>query len=325
VQLSNRWIMETLYQGSSGVGLLNNWDINVVPLNYSTDTAVLNQVFQAVQNYKPYTQFGSIQHYSNYGHNSHHSGTLRFERRYGNGLTMNSFYQLGKTLNDGDDDGGRSGITFYNRGLEKARASYDIRHRFVGVMTYELPFGKGRRFMNSGGAKDYAFGNWDFAWTQTFQSGPPVHVTAAGSPNRYLPGVVRPNAVLPADQMVTKNYSVGSRFPLASQNQYFNVAAFAYPAAFTAGTMGRNVLESPGLQWTQLSLSKVFPVKERWKFSIRWDVNNPTKQPQLADPGAVYNLNAIAAFGRFNGIGRGSFSDIGTARMHHIIVGRFEF
>jgi hypothetical protein len=325
VQLTNRWIMETLYQGSSGVGLLNNWDMNVVPLNYSTDPTVLNQVFQATQNYKPFTQFGGIQHYANYGHNSHHSATLRFERRYGSGLTMNSFYQLGKTLNDGDDDGGRSGITFYNRDLEKARASYDIRHRFVGVLTWELPFGKGRKFMNSGGFKEYALGNWDFAWTQTFQSGPPVQITAAGSPNRYLPGVVRPNSVLPAEQMVVDNYSVGNRFPLAAQNQYFNLNAFAYPAAFTAGTLGRNVVESPGLRWTQLSLSKVFPIKERFKFSIRWDVNNPTKQPQLADPGASYNLQALAAFGRFNGIGRGSFSDIGTARMHHIIVGRFEF
>ena len=126
-------------------------------------------------------------------------------------------------------------------------------------------------------------------------------------------------------QMVVKDYSVGNRFPLAAQNQYFNLNAFAYPAAFTAGTMGRNILESRVLQWTQLSLAKVFPIKERFRFSIRWDVNNPTKQPQLADPGASYNLQSLAAFGRFAGIGRGSFSDIGTARMHHIIVGRFEF
>ena len=325
-QLSNSWLMETLYQGSSGVGLLNNWDMNVVPLNISTDTATLNNIFQQSQNFKPYRQFGSIQHYSNYGHNSHHSGMLRFERRYAQGMTLNAFYQLGKTLNDGDDDGGRSGITFYNRDLEKARASYDIRHRFVSVFTAELPFGKGRRFLNGGGAANYVLGGWDFAWTQTFQSGPPVQITAAGSPNRYLPGLVRPNAVLPAEQMVVDNYSIGAnRFPLAAQNSYFNVNAFAYPAAYTAGNLGRNVVESPGMQWTQVSLSKVFPVKERFRFSIRWDINNPTKQPQLADPGASYNLTNLPQFGRFAGIGRGSFSDIGTARMHHILVGRFEW
>ncbi|MBL8230838.1 MAG: TonB-dependent receptor [Bryobacterales bacterium] len=326
VQLTNSWLMETIYQGSSGVGLLNNWDMNVVPLNISTERAELDRVFQAVQNYKPYRQFGGIQHYANYGHNSHHSGMLRFERRYASGMTLNAFYQLGKTLNDGDDDGGRSGITWYNRNLEKGRASYDIRHRFVSVFTYELPFGKGRRFMSSGGPKDYVLGGWELAWTQTFQSGPPVQVTAAGNPNRQLPGLQRPNAILPAEQMVVDGYSVGAnRFPLAAQNSYFNVNAFAYPAAYTAGTMGRNVVESPGLQWTQLSLSKTFPVKERFRFTVRWDINNPTKQPQLADPGASYNLNNLAQFGRFAGIGRGSFSDIGTARMHHIIVGRMEW
>ncbi len=325
VQLSKTWVGEVLYQGSSGVGLLNNWDMNVVPLNISTDPTVLNQVFAAVQNYKPFTQFGAIQHFSNYGHNSHHSSTFRMERRYAQGMTLNAFYQFGKTLNDGDDDGGRTGITFYNRNLEKGRASYDIRHRFVSVMTYELPVGKGRKFMNGGGLKNYFFGNWDLAWTQTFQSGPPMMITAAGSPNRYLPGMVRPNAVQPAEQMVVDDYSVGNRFPLAAQNQYFNVGAFAYPAAFTAGTMGRNVVESPGLQWTQLSLSKTIAVKERLRFTVRWDCNNPTKQPQLADAGGSYNLQALAQFGRFNGIGRGSFSDIGTARMHHVIVGRFEW
>ena len=325
VQLSKNWLMETIYQGSSGVGLLNNWDANVVPLNIASDPTTLNQIFNATQNFKPYRQFGSIQHYANYGHNSHHSGTFRFERRYSQGMTLNTFYQLGKTLNDGDDDGGRSGITFYNRSLEKARASYDIRHRLVSVMTYELPFGKGRKFMSSGGIKDYAFGGWDFAWTQTLQSGPPVNVTAAGSPNRYLPGMVRPNTSLPAEQLAVDNYEIGARFPLAAQNQYFVNSGFSYPAAFTAGTLGRNVLESPGLRWTQLSISKGFRITERVQFVIRWDANNPTKEPQLADPGASYNVNNLAQFGRFAGIGRGSFSDIGTSRMHHIVVGRVQW
>lgn len=324
-QLSKTWLTEVNYQGSQGIGLLNNWDINAIPLNISSDPTVLNQIFAATQNYKPYPQFGSIQHYSNYGHNSHHSGTFRVERRFAQGMTLNTFYQLGKTLNDGDDDGGRSGITFYNRRLEKGRASYDIRHRLVSVLTYELPFGKGRKFMSSGGLKDLAFGGWDIAWTQTFQSGPPLLMTAAGGPNRYLPGMLRPNTLLPADQLVVKDYEVGpNRFPFTAQNPYFNNAGFAYPAPFTAGTMGRNILESPGMKWTQLSLSKDFKITERVRIVLRWDCNNPTKEPQLADPGSSYNVNSLASFGKFTGT-RGSFSDIGTARMHHVLVGRIQW
>lgn len=325
-QLSTTWLMEVLYQGSAGVGLLNNWDINAVPLDISRDTAVLNQVFSAGQNFKPYPQFGSIQHYANYGHNTHHSGMLRFERRFASGMTLNSFYQLGKTINNADDDGTATGITWYNRSLEKARANYDIRHRLVSVLTYELPFGKGRRWMNGGRVSNWVFGGWDFAWTQTFQSGPPTTVSFGGSPSRYLPGASRPNQILPNDRAQPGDWTLGQhRFPLSAQNRYFNFDGFAYPAAFTAGTLGRNTFESPGLRWTQLSLSKQFRIRESMFFEIRWDCNNPFKEPQFPDPNGQFNLANRANFGTFAGNGRGSFSDIGTSRMHHIIVGRFQW
>ena len=44
-----------------------------------------------------------------------------------------------------------SGVTYYNRQLEKARSNFDISHRFVGTFIYELPFGKGRHWGNHGG------------------------------------------------------------------------------------------------------------------------------------------------------------------------------
>ena len=144
-QISNSWLAEVLYQGSSGVGLLNNWDINVVPLNISTDRAQLTTIRNSYQNFKPYPQFGSIQHYSNYGHNSHHGVTVRVDKRYSSGFTVNSFWTWSKTLNDVDDDGGAGGITWYNRSLEKGRASYDISHRWVSTITYELPVGRGKK------------------------------------------------------------------------------------------------------------------------------------------------------------------------------------
>src|SRR5262249_36614007 len=55
---SQNWLAEVTYQGSRGVRLLNGWDINQVPLNISSDPNVLRTIFQSVQNYKPYPQFG---------------------------------------------------------------------------------------------------------------------------------------------------------------------------------------------------------------------------------------------------------------------------
>ena len=324
-QLTNTVMLEARYQGSAGIGLLNNWNVNVVPLDISNDPARLQQIFQNYQNFRPYPQFSSINHYSNYGHNTYHGGTWRVEKRYSSGITLNTFYQWSKTMNEADDDGAASGITWYNRRLEKARASYDIQHRLVSVFTWDLPFGKNRKWMSGGGWKDWLFGGWDGAWTQTYQSGPPVTVSFAGSPFNYLQGNSRPNMILPDSQAIPQDWDIGpNRFPFAAQNRYFNFDAFAYPAAFTAGSLGRNTFEAPGLRWTQISLSKEFRITESAKFEIRWDVNNVTKEPQLADPNGAFNLTNRASFGTFSGT-RGSFSDIGTARMHHLLVGRFVF
>ena len=82
MELCPQWLMEATYQGSRGVRLLNSWNINQIPLNISTDPNVLRTIFQAQQNYKPYPQFGTIRHYSNYGDNSYHGVTLRGEKRY---------------------------------------------------------------------------------------------------------------------------------------------------------------------------------------------------------------------------------------------------
>jgi hypothetical protein len=333
-QMTTTWLVEGMYQGSAGIGLLNNWDMNAIPLNISSDPVELDQIFRASQNFKPWRQFGQIQHYGNYGHSTYHGGTLRFEKRYSGGMGLNAFYTFSKSINEADNDGSANGITFYNRALEKGRASYDIAHRLVGVLTAELPFGTGRRYMNTGRVKNALLGGWDFAWTQTIQSGPPVTIGSSGSPFNYLPGNLRPVQILPRDQAQVQDWDIGpERFVAAVQNRYFTATknaggtivdfpGFAYPAAFTAGNVGRNTFEAPGLFWTQLSLSKEFRITERFRFSIRWDVNNATKEPQFANPNTTFNTRNTASFGTFNA-SRGSFSDVGTARLHHIIVSRF--
>lgn len=322
---TQNWLMEATYQGSRGVRLLNGWDINQIPLNISTDPNVLRTIFQSSQNYKPYPQFGTIRHYSNYGDSSYHGITMRGEKRYSHGLVLNAFYTFSKSLNNNDGDGDASGITFYNRALEKGRANFDIRHRFVSVMTYELPFGRGRKMMNYGGVMNHIFGGWNLAYTQTLQSGPPITVSFAGSPNNYLPGATRPNLV-PGIDPVVENWDIGpNRFPTQAQNAYLNPAAFSYPAPFTAGTMGRNVIEAPGMTWPQFSLSKEWAVYDRARFILRWDMNNPFKSPNYGGPDTTYNLQNLANFGRIGTSTRGGFSDVGTAQPNHLLVFRLQW
>src|SRR5262245_60037757 len=116
--------------------------------------------------------------------------------------------------------------------------------------------------MNQGGVFNAVLGDWDFSWIQTFETGVPINFTFAGSPNRYLPGQMRPNRVLPNDQVVVPNFEMGERFNNALKNSYLNMNAFAYPAAFTAGNAGRNIVSGPGLSWAQASVAKEWRIRE---------------------------------------------------------------
>jgi hypothetical protein len=319
------WLAAVQYQGTAGVKLFNNWDLNVLPLDVSTNRTTLDQIRVAYQNFRPYPQFAGIQHYSNYGHNTYHGVTFRVEKRYTSGLTLNTFYTRSKSINDVDDDGGAGGATFYNRRLEKARASYDVQNRSVSTITYELPFGKGKKWLNNGRVANAVVGGWEVVWIQTFQTGPPFSVGFAASPNFYLPSGNRPNQILPNDQAKLAHVDIGShRFPFPAQKRYLNLSAFAYPDNYTLGSLGRNTLEAPGIVWSQASMSKSWRVWERVRFNLRFDANNITKYHNFNPPNATFNTRDTTAFGTFTGT-RGSFSDIGTGRWHGIMVFRLEW
>jgi len=326
-QFARTWLMEAIYQGSAGVKLLNSWDMNVQPIDwFPKDPVETEKIRQNFQNYKPYPQFGSINFISNLGHNTYNGATLRFEKRASHGMTLNSFYTWSKTLNDFDNEGSASGITFYNRRLEKGRASYDIHHRWVTTVTYELPVGRGRKWMNTGGWKNAILGGWEIVWIQTFQTGPPFTVGFAGSPYRYLPGVGnRPIQILPNDQVKLAHVDIGpNRFPFSAQKRYLNINGFQYPDPYTIGTLGRNTLEAPGVVWPQTSVSKSWNILEKLRFNLRCDINNIFKYHNFNPPNSTYNKTDPSSFGTFTGT-RGSFSDIGTGRWHAILVFRLEW
>ncbi len=98
-QMGPTWLTEFVYQGSSGVHLGSNGNINQLANSYytSTDLTLLNAVYAATQNYKPYTQFGTISYVTSAGHNTYHGLTARAEKRFGpDGLTLNLHYTWSK-------------------------------------------------------------------------------------------------------------------------------------------------------------------------------------------------------------------------------------
>jgi hypothetical protein len=214
-------------------------------------------------------------------------------------------------------------LSYYTRS-GKARTAYDQQLSFGGWIIYELPVGKGRRWLNHGGVWNAIVGGWKLDVSENILSGIPITVGYAGSPNRYLTAT-RVNALVPTDQAKTDNWSMGNRFPTAAQTPYFDMNAFAYPASYTIGSLGARTLQAPGLYWMQFFATKSWVFKERVKLSVRLDGHNlPWKRPQLAAPGTTYNLNSASAFGRFTGT-VGDFSNFGTAQANVQANIRVEF
>jgi hypothetical protein len=325
-EMGRSMLVDVSYQGSAGVGLLNRWDINAIPLDISSDPVRLEEIRRASQNFRPYPHFGSIFHYSNYGHSSFHSATVKFEKRFAQGFSLTSFYTLAKSIDEASDDGAAGGLTFYNRRLEKARSSYDVTNRWITYALIELPFGKGRKWMNSGGITNTLLGGWEVNLIQTLENGIPFGFGFTGSPNVYLPGAARANMApgktyadikLPWDSHGPNRHQQGLIAPWA------NINAFAYPPSFTPGNSGRNIQTGPGMIWHQASISKAFTFRERLKFTLRYDINNPFKRYFFSRPGNTVDLRNPQTFGKITS-NQGSFSGQGGRTYMHLIL-KLEF
>ncbi|HZT31002.1 MAG TPA: TonB-dependent receptor [Bryobacteraceae bacterium] len=304
-ELTPTYLLELAYQGSAGIGLIERWQLNTFPVDYAVnDPALQSKVFAAPQNYRPYPQFGNVLMRSNFGHSTYHSGTVKLEKRYSTGLTFITFYTFSKAIDSQDDDNSGTGVApIQNRGLEKARAGYDRNHRFSGHVTYELPIGKGRRFMDRGGILNVLFGGYEIAWIQSLETGNPLTFDFANSPYNYYPtfaGSRRPNVNgTPAIRSGWRDVGP-DRFNTQNENPVIYMDPFSYPAAFTPGNAGRNIVTGLPLVWSTCSAKKNFKLTERFNLQLRWDYNNTLKTFNFDPPTTTVDYQNPKSFGKIS-------------------------
>ncbi len=114
------------------------------------------------------------------GHSTYHSMQVKFSHRYSSGLTVQASYVLSKLLTDADSGSGTPEDQ-YNRRLEKSIASYDQTHVVKLNYVYELPFGKGKRFLSG---KSVRFRHpWRLARSPEFRTTPAVRPSVSEPPS----------------------------------------------------------------------------------------------------------------------------------------------
>lgn len=136
------------------------------------------------------------------GVSTYHALQVQGRKRFAQGLSFLASYTWSKTLSDAESLFSEfSGFTqdFYNRRGEKALSLNDYPHNLVVSYQYELPMGKGKKFVNNGGVADKILGGWIVAGVHQYQSGPPQMIGAGSNPYWPYAGaksfVNRPNVV----------------------------------------------------------------------------------------------------------------------------------
>ncbi len=209
------------------------------------------------------------------------AGYVNVRRRFARGWTFLANYTYSKNLSDAPDFRSpmfESAAPQNNSDLlaEKGPAC-DIRHRFALSTVYALPsLGK------SGFVKSLTK-DWRLSAIYQVQSGFPFTISVFGDTANA--GTLLGENPIRANYTGLPVFGPGTR----TADQWFNPAAFATPAAFTFGNVGRNTVYGPGRQTLDLALQREFSVTEQIKFQIRAEAFNAFNHSNLGTPNRFVN------------------------------------
>jgi hypothetical protein len=223
------------------------------------------------------------------GQSSYHALQVKTERRLASGFSYLVSYTWSKSI-----DWGSSGQFNENLSIQdpyvpsgsKSVSGFDIPHMFSVAALYDLPFGRGRRWLNSGPASK-VFGNWQVNAIVQLRSGQPFTPTMNTDIANIGSPTARPNLV--GDPGLTN----------PAPSLWFNKAAFAAPPAFTFGSAGRNILRTDSLSNLDFSLFREDQLHERVRSQFRVEVFNIFNHPSFGTPGS--NFTDQARFGVISG------------------------
>ena len=228
------------------------------------------------------------------GLSSYNGLTVDVNHRFSHGLQLRGVYTFSKSLDDGtalNSSVGANAPGFVmfplNPRLDWGLSNSNVRNLAVINGTYELPFGKGRPFLNgvSGWRSKLASG-WSVSGIQSLQTGFPFTPVLGFNPSND--GDSR-NPVRPSwNPAFTGDLIPG--YP----SQYFNPAAFIVPAAGTYGNVGRNTLIGPGVANLDASVLKTTAISERINLQFRAEFFNLLNHANFGTPNPVVFAAASA-------------------------------
>ncbi|MBZ5522755.1 MAG: TonB-dependent receptor [Acidobacteriia bacterium] len=198
-----------------------------------------------------------------------HSGSLRVRKRMRHGLSLGGAYTYSKSIDNASSIGGSSVLVAQNDldlAAERGLSSFDQRHRFAADYSYELPFGKEKKWMNGNNWAARAVGGFTFSGNMTIASGFPFSpriFNTSSDLNRGVNGTLRPD-IVPGATIASSDPSI---------LHWFNTAAFTAPAG-AFGNAGRNIIIGPGNVDFSMAVARNIQIKDMQNLELRLSATN---------------------------------------------------
>jgi hypothetical protein len=214
------------------------------------------------------------------------AGYISLRHRYSDGLTLLANYTYAKSLSNAPDFRSpmyESAIPQNNNDLDAEKGpACDIRHRFALTGVYDIPAWRESRWA------EVLTGGWRLSTIYQIQTGYPLTISVFGDTANA--GTALGENPIRANYTGQAVFTQGTRNP----NEWFNISAFASPAAYTFGNVGRNSVYGPGMQSLDFALVRSFAITEQVKFEARGEVYNSLNKVNLDTPNRFVNT---AGFG----------------------------
>src|SRR6266545_3704425 len=205
-ELTGSMTVEATYFGSAGIKLRR-----LQTYNQTRPSQLANSNLS-----RPFPKFGGFQVMNAPSHSSYHALYLKAQQRFSRGLTFISSFAWGKSIDNGSgirtsDGDSLTPSNDYNLELERGLSAFDFRRRWTSSWVWELPVGRGKRWLSENRIADFALGGWQLGGILTLQDGFPFTVTCGPGNIQNGGGICYPDSTganpnLPRDQQTRTRF-----------------------------------------------------------------------------------------------------------------------
>ena len=239
---------------------------------------------------RPNQQFGIITYIDAGGDSYYHAGQFTLRRRFSSGIGLNLAYTYAKSIDDqsvdpvGSASGGglsttvsRAPTDIRDWRLDRARSDFDRRHVLSVASVWDLPVGRGKRFLtDANGVVNQLLGGWSINAIYDWMTGEPFSVRSG---SRTANAGHESNAVIVSPVQPRLTNLPGVVGPVVFEN----ADAFRVPLPGQNGA-GRNIFTGPGYWNLDLGFVKRVDLSERFKLQFRTEMFNALNHVNFNNP-----------------------------------------